>query len=111
MQKLGHSGNTFARFSQWTGFHHWGPQYSEGVIVFSLHIYMAKIVDSGNTYGRFLKIFLLKSELKGLKAVLFHKKKTLAVVPRRMIGQNMQNFMKDTIDSCSKIDYNKAENL
>jgi hypothetical protein len=48
-EKLGHSGYTFAKFSQWAGFHHWGPQYYEGVIVFSLHIYMAKTVDFGNT--------------------------------------------------------------
>ena len=40
---------------------------SEGVTVFSLHIYMAKIIDSGNTYRKNLKFFYSMFELKRQK--------------------------------------------
>lgn len=88
-----------------------GPQYSEGVIVFSLHIYMAKIINFGNTYRPFLKIFLVLLGVEGLKAVFISQKENPGCSAKAHDWTKHANFMKDTIDSCSKIGYNKIEIL
>ena len=69
---------------------------------------MAKNIDFGNTYRPFLKIFLVLLGVEGLKAVFISQKENPGCSAKAHDWTKHANFMKDTIDSCSKIDYNKA---
>ena len=72
---------------------------------------MAKIIGFGNTYRPFLKIFLVLLGVEGLKAVFISQKENPGCSAKAHDWTKHANFMKDTIDSCSKIGYNKIEIL
>ena len=71
---------------------------------------MAKIIDFGNTYGPFLKIFLFSSNLKA-EISLIAQKENPGYIAKAHDWTKHVNYTKEAIDSCSKIDYNKVEIL
>ena len=85
--------------------------YGQRAFHLPLHIYMAKIINFGNTYRPFLKIFLVLLGVEGLKAVFISQKENPGCSAKAHDWTKHANFMKDTIDSCSKIGYNKIEIL
>ena len=72
---------------------------------------MAKNIVFGNTYRPFLNFFLVLLGVEGLKAVFISQKENPGCSAKAHDWTKHANFMKDTIDSCSKIDYNKVEIL